>query len=137
MRLRLLERMALIESDPDNVAAPSRRAIMDSVRDHLIEILNSRRGCSESAPDFGLPDFVLIGGGDGLDGVRDLEREFADLIAKYEPRLHDVEIRRVEDETASGRLKFALVGKLGLNDGEDPAIFATHVGGDGRIHISG
>ena len=137
MRLRLLERVRMIDRDPDNAPGADLRALMDSIRDHLVEILNSRRGCSESAPDFGLPDFVVIGGGDGPDGIRDLERELRDLVAKYEPRLRGVEVQRMGDEPVCGRLMFSLSGTLELDGGQSRAVFATHVGGDGRIHVSG
>jgi type VI secretion system protein len=125
----------MIESNPGELHTNNRQLVMESVKNYLSNILNSRRGCSESAPDFGIPDFVMIGGGDGPEGLRDFEKNLTLLIAKYEPRLVNPQVSHVGNEAITGRLEFILSGCLTVDGHESQAVFTTYIGGDGQIHV--
>jgi type VI secretion system protein len=74
--------------------------IIDSVRDHLSWVLNSRRGDAPSCGDYGLPDLSAI-----IAGLPKSENEFCAEIEKcireYEPRISRVRILLFSEETHS------------------------------------
>lgn len=79
----------------DRLANGERTADLSaSIVAHLRALLNTRRGESVTAPDFGvadMTDLVLS----MPEGGRALERSLRDVIQGYEPRLTHVRVRQV------------------------------------------
>lgn len=69
--------------------------VPSSVIAHLRALLNTRRGESVTAPDFGVPDLtdVVLS---MPEGGRAIERSLRDVIERYEPRLTHVRVRQVQ-----------------------------------------
>ena len=63
-----------------------------SVTEHVQVLLNSRRGGSVTALDYGLPDFTDIVH-TIPEGVQTVQRWVRDLITNFEPRLCKVDVR--------------------------------------------
>lgn len=64
---------------------------ISSIREHLIRLLNARRGSLVHMPEYGLPDIGEIY--QGLPySLAQLKRVMAQLIECYEPRLKNVQI---------------------------------------------
>ena len=132
----LLQRL---EGDQSHAAGASRvedeTAVTDSILASLRIILNSRQGCCETRPDFGLMDFeaaaqnyrnavAMIG--------RDVERQ----IRLFEPRLRNVMVRTVEDTTRPLELVFHVSGELAYADRTVRVTFDSVLGSDGHMRFA-
>lgn len=118
-----------------------------SVRAELLRLLNTRRGtprssrsphATEALPEvllYGLPDWS--GQSAARAGDRALiEREVADAVRAFEPRLHRPRIKIEADEDAPWRLCLRIMGTLRGSDGAEHAI--TYVAGfDGETQSIG
>lgn len=133
---RLLERIRLMEQDPDRRDTAEPGLVVKSILDYLRMILNTRQGNAQIAPDFGVPDFTAMIGATGLDAVRDIEESMTEVILKYEPRLENVNIEFVPDENNLLSLHFKLQAKLKLEGREMPVVFETVLDPDGKIMVA-
>lgn len=110
-------------------------ALMGSVRRNLARLLNSRHGCCEALPDYGLPALadMTLGGGDHVRRMLDAVRT---AVEKYEPRLARISVTRVVDEDSKQTLSFRVDGMLMAQDGQHRVCYETNVGGDGQFDVS-
>ncbi|SMF09423.1 type VI secretion system baseplate subunit TssE [Desulfovibrio gilichinskyi] len=132
---RLLERIRLMEDDPDRRDTVEAGQVIKSILSYLRMILNTRQGNAQIAPDFGVPDFTSMIGATGLDAVRDIEASMTEVILKFEPRLENVNISFIPDEDMPLSLQFKLHAKLALEGQEMPVVFETVLDPDGRINV--
>lgn len=79
--------------------------VVESVKRHLVELLNSHPGNSACAPDLGLLDF-----NDATIGVLDLERNIQQAICqcieRYEPRVKRVDVASLPNHGDPLQLRF-------------------------------
>lgn len=132
---RLLERIRLMELDPDSREVADPTQVVNSILRYLRLILNTRQGSVEIAPDFGVPDFTAMVGSSGLDSVRDIESSINEVILKYEPRLQHVKIEFIPQEDSPLALQFKLQAQLMLEHRGMPVVFETILDPDGRITV--
>ncbi|WP_420965350.1 type VI secretion system baseplate subunit TssE [Bradyrhizobium sp. B120] len=101
-----------------------------SVLANLHRVLNSRQGCCETRPDFGMPD-LNEAVGQGADAVRALAHSLKHQIETFEPRLNNVSIRFHADPDNPLQLSFHVNATHDHNDQMEPisfeAIFDKHV----------
>lgn len=116
---RLFERL----SAPERPAPDGRDALaaeVESIKRHLVELLNSRPGHSESAPALGLLDF-----NDATIGVLDLElnvqRAIRECIESFEPRVSQVRVESLPRGNDPLQLRFQVHATLDLEDGSTQA----------------
>ena len=88
---RLFERLATPERPEASGAEASLAEIVESIKRHLVDLLNSHPGHSECAPELGLRDFndATIG---VLDLERNIQRAIRQCIERFEPRVRQVEV---------------------------------------------
>lgn len=135
----LLQRLAQIEDSGrgryESSATEDLDALMDSVREHLIRLLNARHGMSEAMPDYGIPAMtdLTIGSGDYVQRVQESIRI---AIEKYEPRLRRVRVARVENEDGPVQLVFRVDAVLLSQTGEHRVSYETQVAGTGQFEVS-
>ncbi len=88
---RLFERLATPERPEASGAEASLAEIVESIKRHLVDLLNSHPGHSECAPELGLLDFndATIG---VLDLERNIQRAIRQCIERFEPRVRQVEV---------------------------------------------
>jgi type VI secretion system lysozyme-like protein len=111
--------------------------LRESVRQHLVRLLNARHDMSEAVPDYGLPSLVdlTVGGGEYIPVI---QRAIRVAIEKYEPRLRHVRVSCVREEASSGmpsvvfRVDAVLVGRTG----EHAVGFVTAVTRDGQFSVA-
>lgn len=86
-----------------------------AVKRHLEWILNTRRGRAPSCPDLGLPDFndAAIGSEDLRLNVCEAIRQ---LVARYEPRVRQVEVQPRPDAQGLPLLQFRIHCVLPVNN---------------------
>ena len=137
----LLQRMASGGAGARNPYEPTATenldALMESVRRHLVQLLNARHGMSECLSDYGLPALsdLTVGVGDHVQKVLDAIQS---TIEQYEPRLRRVRVTRVVDEdeqmhTLSFRVDAVLVSK----SGEHRVYYETSLDGSGQFDVEG
>ncbi|GEK47874.1 type VI secretion system baseplate subunit TssE [Halomonas pacifica] len=109
-RGRLFERLT---APPDAPSADSTLETVESVKRHLVDLLNSHPGHSESAPELGLLDF-----NDATIGVLDLElnvqRAIRQCIERFEPRIRRAEVESLPNSGAPLQLRFQVHATLDL-----------------------
>ncbi len=74
--------------------------LIESIKTHLSDLLNSRSGCLDAYRDHGLPDLCQIYQGLPYT-LNHLMQSIKHTIEKYEPRLQDITITPISDETES------------------------------------
>lgn len=112
-------------------------ALKESVREHLIRLLNARHDMSQAAPDYGLPSLVDLTV-NTREHVPAMQRAIRTTIEKYEPRLRHVRVSHVPVESASTarsllfRVDAVLVGR----EGEHKVGYVTSVRQDGQFEVA-
>ena len=136
----LLERIRLCNerrrSRYEPTATEDLDALMESVRNHLARLLNSRHGMSEGMPDYGLPALtdLTIGSADYTESVKEAIRV---AIEKYEPRLRRVRVSQAGDKEDEKRmLSFRIDATLVSRTGENRVWYQTEVSGSGEYDVS-
>src|SRR5215831_11241685 len=87
----------------------------DSIIEHLRVLLNSRRGSSPAAPDFGIPDFSdLVHAFPGA--VQTLQRGIRETILAFEPRLKQVTVKHVPSDDPL-TLRYEITAQTGSGRG--------------------
>lgn len=110
---RLFERLALPEREPPGEYRERLAATVESIKRHLVDLLNSHPGHSECAPALGLLDF-----NDATIGVLDLElniqRAIRTCIERFEPRVSRVEVESLPNANDPLQLRFQVHATLAL-----------------------
>lgn len=137
MEERLMERIINLEKGVSPQRKDSLAARIASIGNYLGRLLNTREGSAAIAPDLGLPDITNFTQTFGGEQVRRLEESMSAVISRYEPRLHDVQIRYQPDDNTAFSLAFSLSARV-ENEGElVPVLFETILLPDGRIEVRG
>lgn len=108
----------------------------EAIRDHLVVMLNTRRGSISHLEDYGLPDLADIYKG-YPDSLHFLGAEIKRSIEKYEPRLVHLKIELVSSSSDQFEAGYAITGYLKDSDGRSSAVtFRTMISQGGRAKIS-
>ncbi|WP_447894354.1 type VI secretion system baseplate subunit TssE [Vreelandella sp. GE22] len=115
---RLFERLAA-PPQPDQRSEETRLGeVVESIKRHLVELLNSHPGNSACAPELGLLDF-----NDATIGVLDLElnikQAIRQCIERFEPRVKRVEVESLPNGGDPLQLRFQVHATVAL--GHDSA----------------
>lgn len=125
MDAALLDRLA----EEDEQPLPPRQRLLESIRQELSRLLNTRRSAGHlikqpNVLDYGIPDWTAMQI-DREDDRRRLLKSIRAAIATYEPRL---QVSAVELEGASGSRQQTVVSVTGFVRGTDsPWPLAFHV----------
>ncbi len=109
-----------------------------AVMAHLQQMLNTRRGSSLSAPDFGIMELSELMH-HFPDALGIMQRSIKNAILKYEPRLKNVQVRAVEpDEDQNLMLVyFEITAQLVYPDGgRHPVRFSTSIDESSNVRLS-
>ncbi|MCP3460881.1 type VI secretion system baseplate subunit TssE [Bradyrhizobium sp. CCGUVB23] len=107
-----------------------------SILENLRRILNSRQGCCETRPDYGLPD-LNDAIGQGVDAVRAVARMLKQEIEAFEPRLRNVSIRFHADPDKPLQLTFHVTAMVNDNDQVEHVSFDTILSDDRHVLLRG
>jgi type VI secretion system protein len=119
------------------IAARDTRPIdpVESISGHLRALLNTRRGDAAIAPDFGILDFNDVVH-EFPGGIQQLAKSIRATVLQYEPRLKNVAVRHVPDESPL-TLRFEITGQLAEGRTSRTLRFATTVKPGGRVDVAG
>jgi len=129
----LLERLALPDGPEGRDREESDDVVLGSIRANLDRILNSQRGFSPIAADYGLADLVESSFTSGSIGR--VEDELRRTIERYEPRLTSVQVRFVNTTEVRLGLRFEVSAKALVGNRARPAKFTTTVEAGGELSV--
>ena len=110
--------------------------LYEAIKDHLVVMLNTRRGSIAHLEDFGLPDLSDIYKG-YPESLHFLGAEIKRTIEKYEPRLIHLKIELVSSSSDQFEANFAITGYLKEPDGRTAAVtFRTMISQGGKTQIN-
>lgn len=132
---RLLKRILSWERDPQRRTGEDSGRVMDSVREHLQKILNTKQGNVPIGEDYGLPDFFELFR-DYPDSLRDYERSIRLTVQKYEPRLKSVRVKLIPNDEDPMTLRFQVSARLVTREQRVPVVLESTVGQDGKVLIT-
>lgn len=108
--------------------------ISESVINHLRNMFNVRKGSVMTLDEYGMPDFNDIVA-DFPNAIKVIRSVIRDLIRKFEPRLKQVSVSHVADETKPLDLYFQIKAELHLEGEKVPIMFETIVGDGGSVRV--
>ena len=125
MNVGLLEGIMgrFISGDP----IPQYGGRIQSIKEHLMILLNTRRGSVPHMTDYGLPDSSQVSMKDRI-AIAKFGREIEETIRKYEPRLAHVRVKPMDPESGSlteFRLGFLLEANIINEDARFHAFFSA------------
>ena len=104
-----------------------------AVGNHLRALLNTRQGSAPAVPGYGMVDFTDLMH-TFPKGIPTLAAAIRATILEYEPRLKNVSVRHIPDESP-WLLKFEIVGQLA--DGSRTTLkFRTEVSPSGQVNVA-
>lgn len=133
--LRLLERIAALETGQVQTQATRAQVLVVSIREHLQRILNTRRGSVPLDPEFGVPDFTNLAGSFSSGSTREIIDSITRMIERYEPRLKAPKVQVSEQGSEVLSLSFSLEGLVQVDDHELPIRLATSISSSGRVSL--
>lgn len=130
----MFERLRMQSAMPGRSIIDDPKKIIDSITLHLQNVLNTRQGGVQIAEDYGLPDFndVLHS---QAGAAREIEKAIRLTIQKYEPRLRAVRVRYIPIEGDLMSLNFEIHARLAVEGEEEPVVFESQLGQDGKVTI--
>jgi len=131
---RLLERLRMQSAMPGRSTIEDPKKIIDSITLHLQNVLNTRQGGVQIAEDYGLPDFNDVLNSQA-GAAREIEKAIRLTIQKYEPRLRAVRVRYIPIEGDLMSLNFEIHARLAVEGEEEPVVFESQLGQDGKVTI--
>ncbi len=133
--ITLLERLSrAARGEASRTLREDRPAVLRSVLLNLANILNTRVGSAAAQPDLGVPSpHELMQGYPGT--VDDARKAIKACIVTYEPRLTNVVVTSLVDETGTLAIRFQVTAQLAGGTTRDPVSFRTAVTPDGILRI--
>jgi type VI secretion system protein len=132
-KVRLLERMRDTEAGRPGPYQDS--AVLSSISGYLVKLLNTHQGSVLQDPSYGIPDIILLTSSFGMEQKRDLERILSRVIAGYEPRLKNVEVSYMPDDSRPLIISFRISGDFGGARAGQPVLFETRIVAGNRIEV--
>ncbi|MCJ8518559.1 type VI secretion system protein [Pseudorhizobium tarimense] len=131
----LLQRLGHDSASAGTTEYTEDSAVLESILRNLQTILNSRKGCCETRPDFGLSDFNATS--DYRSSLTAIARDVERQIRAFEPRLRNVFVQPIEDKTRLLEFVFHVDGELADEERTVRVRFDSVLGSDGRIRFNG
>jgi len=136
----LFENFNILAKHPEEFNNNSSFSCIDSILEHLRNMLNSRQGSALIADNYGMPDLTNFPGEDLAASVAELERLMKTTIEMYEPRLTNIKISYNPDANDNLTLRFNISAEIVATYGESnqqPIFFETVITSDGVIEVEG
>lgn len=125
----------MMEESPEKRLDTDSDTVVHSVLEHLIRVLNTKKGSVDIDPEFGVPDITNISSSFSAESVPELEAAIKKVVENYEPRLKDVSVRFAAQEDDLLSLRFSITAKLITDEKSKPVIFETIVDSDGQVKV--
>ncbi len=129
----LLERLNSPDPNDGRVYSDQIEILVDSIRNALIRMFNSRHGGSQTAPDYGISNVSDVC--QGYASIHRLENDIRKSIEKYEPRLQNTVVHFVPRKDSPFSFHFRITSELKLDGAATSAVFHSVVRNTGEVTI--
>lgn len=137
MRERLLKRFSRWEEPTAaGFEEADTNALIESIKDDLEKLYNTKRGTVLIDEDFGIPDFSYMLNGYSAPDVGQILQQLHLQTKKYEPRLEALQVKFVEQNKFPGKLQFLISAKVNVNERELPVSVNAFLSDDGSVSLS-
>ncbi|MBI4565358.1 MAG: type VI secretion system baseplate subunit TssE [Planctomycetes bacterium] len=130
----LFERLARPSGSGARAATDSTSKMVQSILRHLRRMLNTRQGFAPAQPDYGIPDPLEVMH-NHADAIQRIQKAIKACVEKYEPRLANVGISRIESDEDVLTLRFRITGQVVTAKDRVPVLFDTQIDPSGRIRV--
>ena len=110
--------------------------IMESMRDDLEKLLNTRRGSVLIDQDYGLPDFTHLRNSYQAPDIGEIEQYLVVLIRKYEPRLASVTLESQQPGRSASDVSFVVNAILNHKKQDLNFVATIKLNEDGSVGVS-
>jgi len=125
----------MLEENPERRLDADSSTVVNSVLEHLVRVLNTKKGSVDIDQEFGVPDLTNLSSSFSCEAIPELEASIKSVIVKYEPRLRDVTVHFREKQDDLLFLRFSISAKLVTDEKGKPIIFETIVDSDGQVKV--
>lgn len=137
MKERLLKRLSQWEqANGEDYAEPDSGAIIESMRDDLEKLFNTKRGTVLVDDNYGFPDFSHMLNGYAAPDVGAILQQLHLQAKQYEPRLQSLQVKYVEQKKNPGKLQFQINAKIISKTQEVPLNITALLSDDGSIVLN-
>lgn len=137
MKERLLKRFSRWEeSAQTNFEEVDSNTLIQSIRDDLEKLYNTKRGTVLIDENFGIPDFSYMLNGYTAPDVELILQQLHLQTKQYEPRLSAVQVKYVEQNKFPGKLQFQITAGVKINERELSFNVNAFLSDDGSVSLS-
>lgn len=137
MKERLLKRISAWEESTDvNSYEVDINALVESIKDDLEKLYNTKRGTVLIDDNFGIPDFSYMLNGYSAPDVGSILKQLHLQTKKYEPRLQAMHVTFVEQNKFPGKLQFQINAEIKIK--EQVVAFSVNalLSDDGSVNLN-
>ena len=137
MRLRLLKRIkGWEEAGEVSASEVDLTELVDSMRDDIEKLLNTRRGTVLIDENYGLPDFTHLMNGYSAPDSEEIQRDLVYQLRQYETRLSAVVLTPNANDKNASSLKFGLNAQFQHRDQLQDFVATLQFVDNGSISVS-
>jgi len=137
MKLRLLKRIKGWEESGEVSASETElNELIESMRDDLEKLLNTRRGTVLVDENYGLPDFTHLMNGYSAPDMDGIQGDLTQQIRQYETRLSAISLTPHDNKAHSASLKFGLNAQFEHRDQVQDFVATLRFADNGSIGVS-
>jgi len=137
MKLRLLKRIkSWEEAGVVSASDVDANEIIESVRDDLEKLFNTRRGTVLVDQNFGLPDFTHLMNGYAAPEVELIEHDLLYQVRQYETRLGATNLAYQQPKNSSSSLNFSLNAMFKHKNQDMNLVANIQFYNDGSVSVS-
>ena len=137
MKERLLKRFSQWEeSNEASFDEADAGSLIESIRDDLEKLYNTKRGTVLIDENFGIPDFSYMLSGYTTPDVGAILQQLHLQTKQYEPRLSALNVTYVEQKKFPGKLQFQITAKLRVKENDMPFNVFALLSDDGSVSLT-
>jgi type VI secretion system protein len=137
MKERLLKRFSRWEESTSTVVDEiDTNGLIESIKDDLEKLYNTKRGTVLIDTDFGIPDFSYMLNGYSAPDVGAILMQLHLQTKKYESRLQAIRVTYVEQKKFPGKLQFLISAELKIKDQAMPFNVNALLSDDGSVNLN-
>lgn len=111
-------------------------ALVDSIKDDLEKLYNTKRGTVLIDDNFGMPDFSHMLNGYTAPDVGSILKQLHLQTKKYETRLQAVRVTYVEQNKFPGKLQFQISAEIKIKEQVIPFSVNALLSDDGSVNLN-
>ena len=136
MKERLLKRVSAWEGlSEGNSYELDINTLIESIKDDLEKLYNTKRGTVLIDDDFGLPDFSYMLNGYSVPDVGTILKQLHLQTKKYEPRLQAIHVNYVDQKKFPGKLQFQITAEIKTKEQIVPFSVNVLLSDDGSVSL--